>query len=129
MSRVNVKKRTRKVCVGDLNHLIKILPRDLVEPKFMETDFGEDFAGHWEVLAKVVTTKGATVFNGVNTDVNVTHEVYIRFDADVTAEAWVDLDDGTRLNVVFIDDLDERHEWMKLICSERGANSQEASFA
>ena len=129
MSRQIVKHRRRKICVGDLIHPIKLLPRDIAEPGFGETDFSEDFSGCKDTFAKVITTAGATVFNGVNTDVTVTHEVYIRFDSDVTTETWVELEDGTRLKIVFVDDLDERHEWMKLICTERGPASQGASEA
>ena len=129
MSRQVVKHRRRKICVGDLIHKIKLLPRDITEPGFGETDFGEDFTDERDAFAKVITVAGTTLFNGINTDVNVTHEVYIRFDPDVGAETWVELEDGTRLDVVFADDLDERHEWLKLICTERGPASQGASEA
>lgn len=129
MSRQVVKHRRRKICVGDLIHPIKLLPRDITEPGFGKTDFTEDFSGGKDVFAKVITTAGATVFNGINVDVNVTHEVYIRFDSDVGAETWVELEDGTRLKVIFADNLDERNEWLKLICAERGPASQGASEA
>lgn len=129
MSRVDVRPSTRKVCVGDLNHRIKLLPRDMTEPGFGETDFGEDFTGGVEAWAKVYTTAGKTIFNGVNTDVNVTHEIYIRFQSGVGAETWVELQDGTRLDVVMSEDLDERKEWLLLLCTERGSGDLGANLA
>ncbi len=120
MSRVTVRPNTRKICVGDLNHRVMLLPRNMTEPGFGDTNFGEDFSGGKEAWAKVFTTEGKTLFNGVNADVNVTHEVYIRTDPDVTSETWVELEDGTLLDVVDTEDIDERGEWLKLVCTERG---------
>lgn len=115
-----VKNRSRRVVVGDLNKCVKLLPRAITEPGFTETNFGEDFSGGKSAWAKVVTTNGKTLFNGVNVDVNVTHEVYIRFDPEVTAETWVELPDGRLLDVVDTEDLDEAGRWLLLVCTERG---------
>ena len=108
---------------------VKLLPRELTEPGFGETDFGHDFSGGMTVWTKIFTTAGKTIFNGINTDVNVTHEVYVRFDASITAETWVELADGTRLDIVMVEDLDERREWLKLLCTERGPRNLGAAQA
>lgn len=80
-----------------------------------------------KVWAKVVTTNGKTYFDGVSSDRRITHEVTIRFLAGVSAESWVILRDGQRLDVVATQDLEERNEWLVLMCDITGDGSQAAS--
>lgn len=116
----------RKVCIGDLNDVIKLQTRDITEPIFDVVDFDENFTDLPDVFAKVETASGKTIFDGVNTDVNITHMITIRFDAVITAETWVEFE-GRRLDIIDTEDLEERHEWLLLMCLERGVG--EASKA
>ncbi len=116
-----VKRRHRKICTGDLDTLITLRNRAIVEPIFNSVDFDEDLdQDPLEVFAKVVTRSGKTVFDGVSTDVNITHEVTIRFESTVTSETWVDLD-SKLLNIISLENLEERSEFMLLSCAFRGA--------
>ena len=63
---------------------------------------------------------GRTIFNGVDTDIALTHEITVRYDPDIGAETWVQLVDGTRLDVVDTQDLDERNEYIVMLCNARG---------
>ena len=86
MSRAVIKPQRRKICVADLRHRVKLLPRAMREPGFEEVNFGLSFSGGFEAWAKIVTVVGSVLFDGVSTDVAITHEVYIRHNDDVTAE-------------------------------------------
>jgi len=121
-----LKRPHRKVCLGDLNDLIILQTRDITEPLFDTVDFDENFGDLPEVYAKIKTTSGRTVFDGVDTDVNVSHEITIRFDPVVTSETWVEFE-GRRLDILRVEDLEERHEWQLLLCLDRGVG--EASKA
>ncbi len=114
-----LKRPHRKVCLGDLNDLITLQTRDITEPLFDTVDFDENFVDLPQVYAKIKTTSGRTVFDGVDTDVNVSHEITIRFDSVVTSETWVEFE-GRRLDILRVEDLEERHEWMLLLCLDRG---------
>lgn len=127
MSRKALKLRRRKLCIGDLDRQVILSDREITEPSFGESDFGEEFPAPRAIFAKVQTLTGRTLWNGVDTDVVLTHEVSIWYDSSVTAETWVKLDDGTRLKVEAVDDLDSRHEFMVLACRARG--TEEASKA
>jgi SPP1 family predicted phage head-tail adaptor len=102
-------------------------------PAFGETDFSEDFCNGKGAFAKVVTVfYGDRVWNEVNQadeDVTITHEVFIRHDDDVTAETWVELEDGTLLRVVSTDSYDERKEWIMMACTKRGDRDKGAARA
>jgi len=117
-----LRRKHRKVCIGDLNTLITLQTRDIVAPIFNEVDFDENFQDFSvpEVWALVETATGKAVFDGVDTDINITHMIIIRFDATVTSETWVELDDGRRLDIQFTEDLEERHEWLMMFCTLRG---------
>lgn len=126
MSRSVQKRPRRIVCAGDLSSLVTLQNRDIVEPIFGETDFAEEFSGDSKVWAKVVTVAGKTFFDQVNADVALTHEITIRYDPTVTAETWVQAE-SRRFDIVSVEDLEERHEFMLLRCVERGDTDREAA--
>ena len=117
-----IKRKHRKVCIGDLDTLITLQTRDIVAPVFDEVDFDEDFQDFptAQVWALVETATGKAVFDGIDTDVNITHIITIRYDVNVTSETWIDFDDGRKLDIQFTEDLEERHEWLMLFCTLRG---------
>lgn len=129
MSRKTIRKTRRKICVGDMRDRVKLQSRDITEPAFGATDFDEQFEGTSEVWALVNTTAGKVIFNGVNADVAISHEIFIRHDPTVTAETWVELGDGRRLDVVNVENLDEREDFMRLLCTERGDKAKGATAA
>ena len=124
-----VRRPRRKICIGDLNARICLQKRTLTEPTFGQAEFGEDFEGESEVWAAIRTTAGKVFFDGVNRDVNVTHEVFIRYDPTVTTETWVELRDGRRLDIVNVENLEERHEYLRLLCTDRGSKDKGATSA
>lgn len=121
-----IQRKKRQVCIGDLDTMITLQNRNIVAPIFGAVDFNEDFKDKAEVWAAVNTVSGKTFFDGVSTDVNITHEVFIRYDEAVTAETWVALK-NRRLDILMTENLDERSEFMKLICTDRGLASKAAS--
>lgn len=123
-----ISRKRRNVCIGDLDSLITLENRDIEAPEFDTVDFDETFttaaANTWSLIE---TVRGKTFFDGVSTEEDVTHWIYINFDAAVTAETWVKLDDGRRLDILRVENLDERSDFQLLHCNDRGA--KEASKA
>lgn len=109
---------------------IRISDRNIKEPKFASPDFMEQFSTKAvERWSRVNTTAGRTVFARIGTDQAVSHEILIRYDRCVTSESWIVLADDTRLRVLDVEDLEERREWMRLLCIDRGDKLLEASKA
>lgn len=123
-----IRRKKRQVCIGDLDTEIVLQDRQITEPLFGSPDFGEAFTATATVWAAVNTVSGKTYFDGVSTDINITHEILIRYDASVTTETWVSLG-GRRIDILHAEDLDERGQFMKLLCSDSGVNSAAASKA
>ena len=74
------------------------------------------------------TTGGRAIFTGVDTgDEPTTHQVTIRFDSCVSPETWVELDDGTRLDILLAEDWEERHEYLFLWCRATGSKDKVTS--
>ncbi len=119
----------RRVCIGDLNKRITLQSRSLTEPLFAQTEFTEDFDPQNCRWARIKTTAGRTVFNGVNADVLITHEIWIRFDPAVSSETWILLEDNRRLDIEMVENVDEESDFTKLLCTERGNAALEASEA
>ena len=49
----------------------------------------------------------------------MTHEIIVRYDETITAESWIEFDDNN-LKIVSVEDLDNRHDFLKLRCTNRG---------
>ena len=117
-----IKKKRRNICIGDMEDEITLENRAIQAPEFDTVDFEEEFtAPNPAVWALIETVRGKTFFDGVSTEEDVTHWIYINFDATVTAETWVKLTDGRRLDILRVENLDERSDFQLLHCNDRGA--------
>ncbi len=111
--------------LGDMRHRIYLHERLITSPAFGSIDFDEEFIGDpkW---AAIETLGGKITFDDVGTEQIATHAVYIRF-CDVSSQNFIQVSDGRRFRILQSEDYDERHEYVKLICTDRGLN--EASKA
>ena len=131
--RVTLHAPLRTVTIGDRSHRIRILKRTQLAPVAGSTDFTERFDELDRVWADVRTKSGVFFFDGVNAgesgDVPVSHEVLLEYHKGLDGETWLELDGGSRLRVLHVDDLGERHLFQRLICAERGPDTVAAAHA
>lgn len=111
-----------------MRDVITLQNRDITPPIFGSPDFTETFTDSATVWSLIETVTGKTFFDDVDTAVNVTHHIYIRYDETVTAETWI-LYDGRRIDILNVESLDERNLFMLLVCNETGLASKAASEA
>lgn len=146
-----IRAKRRKICIADLDRLITLQNRAIKPPtkgvdytlEFEAADavsgdenafdegFTNGFAGGFQdgqVFAMIESVSGEEYFDEHNTATNVTHNIYIRFNEDVTAETWI-LYEGVRFDILDVEDLDFRHEWQKLRCNNRGVASRSNNAA
>ncbi|GAG13499.1 unnamed protein product [marine sediment metagenome] len=115
-------RKHRQLCIGDLTKLVKLSSRTIDEPAFGSPNFAEIFSDVAPTWAKIETTPGKTLFDGVSVDQSVSHVISIRFDPTVTSETWVETVPGAiRYKIIEVEDLEERNEWLRLYCTEQGA--------
>ena len=126
----SIRKKKRKVCVGDMRDVITLNDRNIIPPIFNTVDFNENFEPqdivNPESLALVETVTGRTYFDGANTETPITHLIYIPYNPLVTSETWITFD-GRRIDILRVEDLDERHEFLKLTCNDQGLLSRETT--
>jgi head-tail adaptor len=123
-------RKRRRVPIGDLDTRIFVEDRVQAAPAFGFTDAAMDFSAHPQatmIWAKVETGSGRTLFDGVETDRKITHEVSFRRLSGVTAETWLRLQDGTRLDILEVEDLDVRGEFQMALCEATGLNTRAAA--
>lgn len=99
--------------------MITIRDRDIVPPAFGSVDFGEEFSGDLAVRAIIKTKRGTTLFDGVNTDLVITHRFCIEYVSGVTAQSWIEFG-GRRFNVADVENCCEKNEMLILMCVEDG---------
>ena len=121
----------RHAPIGDLDTRVQIHRRRQVPPVHGAVDAEWEFSpvsGDGWVWAKIQTVTGKTLFDGVaREDRAITHAVTIRKLAGVTSEAWVRLPDGSRLDVVHVQNFDERGEFLELLCEASGLETRNAA--
>lgn len=125
---IKIRKKKRQVCVGDMRDEIVIELRSLTPPSGGSVDFTETFSTKETVWAAINTVNGETIFDGTGTERDVTHRIHTRYISGVTAEDWV-THKNERFDVLSVEDLDERQEYMLLRCTNRGLSSNNASQA
>jgi len=123
-----IKRNKRQVCIGEMDTEITLQDRAITPPVFGDPDFDENFTDTGIVWAAVNTVSGKTWFDGVNTDINITHEIYIYYDPTVTDQTWVLLN-GRRIDILNFEDLEERNEFLKLTCTDKGPAAKQANKA
>lgn len=121
----------RRVPVGDMHHQVFLEDRTIKAPQFGDVDaeisFGAIDEAAW-VWAKIETLSGKTYFDDVSgAERLLTHMVVIRRVDGVSAETWVRLPTGDRLDIADTEDYDERGEFIALLCVARGKITKEAS--
>jgi len=114
------RRKNRKINIGDLNKKIK-LQRRVLYSSFQSGGRGqgasfETFAEPW---ASIETTKGITKFDGVELKKAYTHKITIRYRSNLDQTSWIEFG-GNRYDIVDIEDLDERHEFLLLMCKLTG---------
>ena len=125
---VKIKGKKSALCIGDLDRKVTIRSRNIQAPQSGSVDFSEQFANTHIVWALIQTTRGSEIFNGVELQNPVTHLIYIRFITGLTQESWVEFN-SNKYDVVDLQDIDERNEWMLLRCIKKGDESLKANFA
>jgi SPP1 family predicted phage head-tail adaptor len=123
-----IRRSKRQVCVGDLDTEVILQDRAIKGITTSNVNFDETFADAATVWAMIETVAGATVFDSTNTEVALTHRIYIRFDATVTAETWVEIDND-KYDIVTVEDLDRRSEFMRLNCVIRGPETSKVNLS
>jgi len=131
-----IKGKRRKVCIGDLDRLVKLENRSITAPSdgvdYTETFTNKQISGSpipsGEVWAMIESVSGETVFDATNIERDVTHRIYIRFISGITASTWI-LFEGIRFNILDVEDLDFRHEFQLLRCTIRGTSSRSNNAA
>ena len=124
----------RRLCVGDLEHLVTILDRNIVPPKSNSANFDMNFenAGNGPVWASIKTVKGVKMFDSTDVEQTVTHVFGFYWDDIEASEAEIDsflYFDSRYFKILDIDSLDERKEWGLISCVERGSEAKRVNYA
>lgn len=125
---VKLKRKHRQVCVGDLDTSIDIQGRSLDDD--IDSVEVEGFTTLFSPWAMVETLRGVFVVDGVNGgDIEATHRFTIRFpDSVISGENWI-LSKNQRYRILDQEDYEERGEFLAILCTKRGVDTQGASDA
>lgn len=130
MAKTIMKRRARRPRVGDLRTRVIVQNRAITPPDENEYDFDHEFETAATVWASIETLSGETLFDqAAGQDVVVSHRVVVRWIEGVSAESWLELPDGTRLDVVSTENLEERSEFLVMLARRTGLTSDKVGQA
>lgn len=110
-----------------MNRLISLQDRSITPPSGDDVDYSETFTGNADVWAMVDTKRGETVFDGTNTERDVTHRFYIRYLSGITAETWIE-ENNIKYDILDVENLNEENRFMLLRASKRGSETKDINL-
>lgn len=125
---VQIRRKKQQPCIGDMDTLVTLQTRKLGAPVGGSAFYTLGFSGT-EIWALIETKAGTELFDGVNENRPITHDLYVHFDDTITAEKWILLENGERLDILKVVNLDQRSIYMKLQCTDRGLDTHAGSEA
>jgi len=125
---IKIRKKKQQVCIGDLIDRVTLQTRALTAPTGGSAFYTLDFTGT-EIWAMIETREGTDLFDGVDEQRLITHNVYVNFDSAITAESWLLMESTERLDILQVVNLDQRSLFMKLVCTDRGVEAHAGSGA
>jgi SPP1 family predicted phage head-tail adaptor len=125
---INIKRKNRAVCIGDMRDKITVQVRSITPPAAGGVDFTEVFTEDKTIWAMVETRSGVEIFDGTNLVGVATHYFYIRYLSNLTAESWVKFK-SKYFDILDIQNFEERDDFMLLRCNERGTVNKNTNFA
>lgn len=120
-----IRRKHRKVCLGDLDTQIAIKTRAT------ELKNGIPVAGfitYSQPWALWETVRGLKVFDDTDAEVNVTDRAIVAYDPALTVEFFVELD-GVNYRIISAEDYDKRNEWTELLLTSRGITTKAVNDA
>ena len=121
-----IQRKKRSACVGDLRDEVILWDRDIKAPVFGSAEQTQTYSNNQTVWASVNTVRGKEIFNGTQLVGVKTHNILIRFDdsREITEENVVEFK-GNYYDVLEVQNLEERDEWLELSCGVLGDKTQE----
>lgn len=113
----------RKGCIGDMRWRIDLFTATIKSPPI---DTGVDYSivktPFATVWASVKTLENVSIFDSMNTEQTISHEFVIRFLPGLTQEKYLRYPAGIGqyYNIVYVEDFENRHEFMLLKCNIKG---------
>ena len=130
-----IKDKRRVVCIGAMDRKIDIQLRVQNAPTDNSYDAFEQFTTLRNVWAMLETTRGTEFFDGVNVNNAYTHRFYIRFiprtvfgGERLSEQEWVRFNDEY-YDIIDVENLDERNEFIILKCRIKGSVNLAANEA
>lgn len=123
-----IKIKSRKICIGDLTSRVKLQTRSLTAGNSGSIESIETFTDIVEVWAAIETTRGSQLWDGVEVSNPFTHKIYIRYRNDIEFTEWLEYS-NEKYDIVDVENLEHKNEWLLLMCTRKGDKTKEANFA
>jgi len=123
-----IRRVNKQVCIGALKDSIILQTRRQNAPIKGSVDHTISFVSPVTANALVETKKGIETFDGTNINALLTHHFTIRFLANIEVFKFVEF----RSKYFLIDrtvNIDEKNQYLILMCSDRGDTSKQVNFS
>lgn len=129
----NISPTKRKVCVGALRSQVGLYSRDLTSPAYDSQDNRQTYTLVETLPAATQTVNGIDIFDGVDKSgsdgipTTATVLFFVRYRTDITAENFLQ-HDGVNFQILRVESLDLRREYLKIYAAPRGDLTLEAAL-
>lgn len=120
--------RLRKVPVGDMRTPVIIHQAEILAPT-AGVDMGRSLTSvidPW--FCKVTTPTGVYAFDSSNIEQIITHDFQGRYQSGIDRDMVIEYENEYYI-IISVEDFEQRHEFLRLRCTIRGAIAQEVNQA
>lgn len=117
----SIKKNINKICIGDLNHRIKIQTTSITSNNAPNSLSTVAFTTVAEVWAMIKTNTAREFIDGVNIENGLNTDFYIRYTSSISLsqQLWVEYD-GNLYKITNLDNIDKDNKIIRLRAIEKG---------
>ena len=117
----SIKKNINKICIGDLNHRIKIQTTSITPNNAPNSLSTVAFTTVAEVWAMIKTNTAREFIDGVNIENGLNTDFYIRYTSSISLsqQLWVEYD-GNLYKITNLDNIDKDNKIIRLRAIEKG---------
>jgi SPP1 family predicted phage head-tail adaptor len=124
-----IKKNTNKICISDLDKRVIFQITSITGTNSPDISTAVGFTNIATVWAMIKTRATTQYINGVNIEVGISTDIYIRYNSniDITKQLYIEYN-SAKYKVINAENIDKENDFIRFRCVEHGDKTINANL-